>query len=269
MPNGNINSDALDSLFDPKGNVVLEQFEDSAYGTTAVLLRPESAAYRAQTGLGDPYVVAYGYDKETGEWSHGYYTSNLSYALDRANPEILEKATIKWQREDFEAALEEKGDVLIAVLCAVDNDSLPLLTAIKPDGKGIYHLQTIETNFILSVYGKNEFELYFKQRITPEKIVYYNEKQGQKLERLVGIQFPDYYSSIAPNTIIKLPCCINNPKTPVQNGLSVHLESTADKKENWNITDELDKLGKLDKQATVEHAEELPFDIGDSGDDNR
>lgn len=67
MPNGNINSDALDSLFDPKGNVVLEQFEDSAYGTTAVLLRPESAAYRAQTGLGDPYVVAYGYDKETGE----------------------------------------------------------------------------------------------------------------------------------------------------------------------------------------------------------
>ena len=53
-----------------------------------------------------------------------------------------------------------------------------------------------------------EFELYFKQRITPEKIVYYNEKQGQKLERLVGIQFPDCYSSIAPNTIIKLPCCI-------------------------------------------------------------
>lgn len=37
MPNGNINSDALDSLFDPKGNVVLEQFEDSAYGTTAVI----------------------------------------------------------------------------------------------------------------------------------------------------------------------------------------------------------------------------------------
>lgn len=74
---------------------MLEEFNDSAYGTVAVLLRPKSAAYRAQTGLGDPYVVAYGYDKETGEWSHGYYTSNLSYALDRANPEILEEATIK------------------------------------------------------------------------------------------------------------------------------------------------------------------------------
>lgn len=47
--------------------------------------------------------------RKTGEWSHGYYTSNLSYAVNRANPEILEEATIKWQREDFEAALEEKG----------------------------------------------------------------------------------------------------------------------------------------------------------------
>ena len=67
------------------------------------------------------------------------------------------------------------------------------------------------------------FPPYEQIKITPEKIVYYNEKQGQKLERLVGIQFPDYYSSIAPNTIIKLPCCINNPKTPVQKGLSVHM----------------------------------------------
>lgn len=191
-----------------------------------------------------------------------YHWHGLSVPTIKRLPELLENPVLL---SDSPA----RNDVLIAVLCAVDNDSLPLLTAIKPDGKGIYHLQTIETNFILSVYGKNEFELYFKQRITPEKIVYYNEKQGQKLERLVGIQFPDYYSSIAPNTIIKLPCCINNPKTPVQNGLSVHLESTADKKENWNITDEMDKLGKLDKQATVEHAEELPFDIGDSGDDNR
>ena len=95
MPNGNINSDALDSLFDPKGNVVLEQFEDSAYGTTAVLLRPESAAYRAQTGLGDPYVVAYGYDKEV---------SNQSVYLGSAT--VADRAVLK---------LKHLGKVLPAV----------------------------------------------------------------------------------------------------------------------------------------------------------
>lgn len=109
MPNGNIDNKALDSLIDPKGNVVLEQFEDSAYGTTAVLLRPESKRYQQETGLGDPYVVAYGYDMQTGEWSHGFYTADLSYAVERANPEVLDELTVKWQREDFEATLEKDG----------------------------------------------------------------------------------------------------------------------------------------------------------------
>lgn len=89
MPNGNINSDALDSLFDPNGNVVLEQFEDSAYGTTAVLLRPESAAYRAQTGLGDPYVVAYGYDKETTVLEAGIKTSKEGLTMSYGFKEIM------------------------------------------------------------------------------------------------------------------------------------------------------------------------------------
>ena len=73
-------------------------------------------------------------------------------------------------------------------------------------------MQNIETNFILSVYGKDEFELFFKDRITPEKIVFYDAEKGQKLERLAGIQFPDYYSSITPNIIIKQPACIDKIK---------------------------------------------------------
>lgn len=102
-----------------------------------------------------------------------------------ALPQLLENPVLL-------ADSPSRKDVLMAVLCAVDNDSLPLLTAIKPDGNGIYQLQTIETNFILSVYGKDEFELFFKQRITPDKIVFYDAEKGQKLERLAGIQFPGY-----------------------------------------------------------------------------
>lgn len=201
MPNGNINSDALDSLFDPKGNVVLEQFEDSAYGTTAVLLRPESAAYRAQTGLGDPYVVAYGYDKETGEWSHGYYTSNLSYAVDRANPEILEEATIKWQREDFEAALEEKG--------------------LEPSKRNMEAL--------IQACGK---------------------MQGWKDWATVG----------GNETIEDAVRDGNFERDP---------ELTEEDDKPWNFDAEMDRLMELDADVFWENAHELPFDIGDSGDDNR
>lgn len=103
-----------------------------------------------------------------------------------------------------------RNDVLLAVLKCVDNDRLPMIAAIKPDGNGIYQLTATESNFILSVYGKNEFDLYFEQRITPERIVFYDKEKGRDLERLAGIQFPEYYSKLASDTIIHKPLCICN-----------------------------------------------------------
>lgn len=104
MPNGNISNDALDSLIDPKGNVVLQQF-----GNTALLLRPESTRNQQENGFGDPYVVAYGYDKSNGEWSRGSYHSDPAKAYFEANPEILEDACITWKRSDVSRALEYEG----------------------------------------------------------------------------------------------------------------------------------------------------------------
>lgn len=107
-----------------------------------------------------------------------------------------------------------RQDVLLAVLRETDSDNLPLIVAIHPNGKGIYQLQTIETNFILSVYGKNHFEKYFSERITPDMIVYFNQKKSQELERLAGIQFPEYYSNLDPNIIIRRPqCLVNLPRS--------------------------------------------------------
>ncbi len=86
----------------------------------------------------------------------------------------------------------------------------------NPNGHGFYQLDEIETNFILSVYGKEDFELYFEERITPERLVYFNKEKGRELERLAGIQFPGNYFSFDPNTIIRYPHCIDKNKVPVQ-----------------------------------------------------
>lgn len=118
-----------------------------------------------------------------------------------------------------------RNDVLLAVLKCVDNDRLPMIAAIKPDGNGIYQLTATESNFILSVYGKNEFDLYFEQRITPERIVFYDKEKGRDLERLVGIQFPEYYSKLATNTIIQNHLCIcNRGNKPVSSAANPSLE---------------------------------------------
>lgn len=81
---------------DPKGNIVLKEF-----GDTALLFRPQNNY--------EPFVVASGYDKENGEWASGSYFSDLGHAWEKANPEIAEEACIRWQRDDIATALQDQG----------------------------------------------------------------------------------------------------------------------------------------------------------------
>lgn len=66
-----------------------------------------------------------------------------------------------------------REDTLLALLRAVDCDNLPIIAAIRPNGPGYYELREIETNFIVTVYGKNNFSRYFDNLITPDKVIYY------------------------------------------------------------------------------------------------
>lgn len=61
---------ALNAI-DLKGNIVLKEF-----GDTALLFRPQNNY--------EPFVVAYGYDKAAGEWSHGSYHPDLGHAFAKA-----------------------------------------------------------------------------------------------------------------------------------------------------------------------------------------
>lgn len=87
---------SLESPLTPKGHVILARFGDDA-----LLFRGESSP--------QPYVCAWGYDDKTGEWGHGTYYSDLGRAWDRIHPEIIEEASVRWQREDLRATLIDQG----------------------------------------------------------------------------------------------------------------------------------------------------------------
>lgn len=80
-------------LTDPKGNVVLKDF-----GRNAVVFMPDSAH--------NPYVRAYGYDAETGEWGQGHYTDDLAQAWMEADPCYIEDACLCMTRHDVRARIE-------------------------------------------------------------------------------------------------------------------------------------------------------------------
>lgn len=81
---------------DPKGHVVLAEF-----GNDALVFTGRQAV--------EPFVCASGYDAKTGEWTSGSYYSDISRAYERINPEIIEQSCVRWEREDFRAALIDQG----------------------------------------------------------------------------------------------------------------------------------------------------------------
>lgn len=107
-----------------------------------------------------------------------------------------------------------RPDAVLLVLNAVDCDDLPIIAAIRACGTGNYEFREIETNFILAVYGKDDFARYFSERITPDRVVYYNEERGRELSALAKLQLFRSYAAEPDlsDVIIRRPQCIVNSK---------------------------------------------------------
>lgn len=131
-----------------------------------------------------------------------YYPHRHDFSLSQIKqfPEWMQKPVII-------ADNPSRPDAVLMVLPAVDHDRLPVVASIKPNGSGFYELAEIETNMILTVFGKDRFEKYFENVLTPDKIIYFDKEKGQELERLAGRQLPGNYSKLIPNHIIRKPEC--------------------------------------------------------------
>ncbi len=149
-----------------------------------------------------------------------YTQGHLAEALspkERRNPHKhgLTIEQVKSLPEQFEEPViiannPSREDALLMVLCATDNDKLPLIVSVKPDGKGFYELEEVETNMVLTVFGKNNFQHYFESALLPDNIVYISKEKSQMLERLCERQLFTCYSSIDFDTIIQKPECVVN-----------------------------------------------------------
>ena len=134
-----------------------------------------------------------------------------------------------------------REDTLLALLRAVDCDNLPIIAAIRPNGPGYYELREIETNFIVTVYGKNNFSRYFDNLITPDKVIYYNEERGRDLNALAKLQLLRSHV-VDPglcNIIIRRPQCIVNMESTNQSAYGLDTET----KDARQASEELGSMG--------------------------
>ena len=84
-----------------------------------------------------------------------------------------------------------------------DVDKMPLFMIIKTNDHGMYEFENIETNKILSLYGRDRFDEYFNNILEDNGLVYYNKEKVQKLDNLCGTHFSNRCSSFEPNKILQ------------------------------------------------------------------
>lgn len=74
-----------------------------------------------------------------------------------------------------------RKDTMIAMLDYREQNGNPLLVAIRPDGKVLYQVEQIDSNFIMSVYGKDHFQSFFQKILKEDKLIFVDQEKGKRL----------------------------------------------------------------------------------------
>lgn len=97
-----------------------------------------------------------------------------------------------------------RDDSLVVVLSSkeTDVDNCPIVATVCSNGSGTYELQTVDSNFITSLYGRENFGDFIQYCAEQNKILYYDEKKSQELFSMLGLQFSEGLNNLDPNIII-------------------------------------------------------------------
>ena len=92
---------------------------------------------------------------------------------------------------------------IVCVLNKTDNENAPIIVSIKPNGKGIYELEQVDSNFITSIYGKdNGFGKYIERAAVSNQILFWDKQKSQELFSVLGLQLPQGLNNLDFNIII-------------------------------------------------------------------
>ena len=95
-----------------------------------------------------------------------------------------------------------RNDSIIIVTSELDNEKMPIIAAIKPNGKAKYDLELVESNFVMSFHGRNNFENQINRAVEQNKVLYYNKEKSQELFSVLGLQLSKGLNILDSNIII-------------------------------------------------------------------
>lgn len=81
-------------------------------------------------------------------------------------------------------------DSIVLVLNEQDSDNLPIIASLTPNGSGQYLFEKLNSNYLTSVYGKNNLTDVLKRAYEADFILYLDMEKSQELHNLAGLQLP-------------------------------------------------------------------------------
>ena len=95
-----------------------------------------------------------------------------------------------------------RNDSIVVLTSEYDKNDNPIIASIKPNGEGRYELETIESNFITSVHGRENFISQFKKAQEQDKILFCDKKKSQEMFERWGLQLSELTNTLDFNIII-------------------------------------------------------------------
>lgn len=95
-----------------------------------------------------------------------------------------------------------KKDSLVVVTSEFDTNDNPVVVSVKPNGKGRYEVEEINSNFVTSVYGRNNFIDFFKRTIEQDSVLYVNKNKSQEMFERWGEQYSELTNNLDSDIII-------------------------------------------------------------------
>lgn len=168
--------------------------------------------------------------KVDGRYSSGNNYHDLGKELLLKLPKALEKPM-------FLIKSTAKPDDLrvVAVTSLTDKNGVNVLAIIKPDGKGKLYNMTLDSNVVLSGYGKSNVLNYVINAKKEGRILYASEKNNRLGKNRPGVQFPDHaFTADYTNSLSQYREAVN--KYYAQN--DKEYLSNSNKFKNFNLSDE-------------------------------
>lgn len=96
-----------------------------------------------------------------------------------------------------------RQDAIVVVLNAVDADSYPLIAAVRPNGETHYETSIVNTNHILSLYGKDNIEGFLDTAVEQGKVLFVDKKETAELSVQAQLQLLGRTADLPLDRIIR------------------------------------------------------------------